>query len=74
MKVVLDHNKFKEQVAKQELRQEALAEQVGVDVRTIRNWSKTDRNISVTDCYNLCMALQVTWVDLLLPIDDTDEL
>ncbi len=63
MPALLDHKKLREEMRKQSLKQEPLAERLGISDRHLRNLRSRDTNVSASLLYDISMALQV-------PIDE----
>lgn len=63
MPALLDHKKLREEMRKQSLKQEPLAERLGISDRHLRNLRSRDTNVSASLLYDISLALQV-------PIDD----
>ncbi len=63
MPALLNHKKLREEMRKQSLKQEPLAERLGISDRHLRNLRSRDTNVSASLLYDISLALQV-------PIDD----
>lgn len=65
MPALLDHKKLREEMRKQSLKQEPLAERLGISDRHLRNLCSRDTNVSSSLLYDISLALQVPIVDLM---------
>jgi len=63
MPALLDHEKLREEMRKQSLKQEPLAERLGISDRHLRNLRSRDTNVSASLLYDISRALRV-------PIDE----
>ncbi len=59
MSALLDHKKLREEMRKQSLKQEPLAERLGISDRHLRNLRAKDTNVSMSLLYALSLALGV---------------
>ncbi len=65
MPALLNHKKLCEEMRKQSLKQEPLAERLGISDRHLRNLRSKDTNVSASLLYDISMALQVPIEDLM---------
>jgi len=59
MPALLDHEKLREEMRKQSLKQEPLAESIGISDRYLRTLCSKDTNVSTSILYKISQALNV---------------
>jgi len=70
MITLLDHEKLREEMRKQSLKQEPLAEDLGISDRHLRNLRARDTNVSASLLYALSQALGVPKDELVTVRED----
>jgi len=72
MPALLDHKKLCREMREQALKQEGLAELLGISDRHLRNLRRRDTNVSTALLYNLSRALQVPMDELVVLREDAE--
>ena len=72
MNAKLCHNKVRRAMLDKEIKQEALAEDLGISVRHVRNICYRDMDVGVSLCYNLSTIFGVT-MESLLVVEEENE-
>jgi len=72
MPALLDHEKLCEEMRKQSLKQELLAERIGISDRYLRILRSKDTNVSTSILYKISLALQVP-IDELVTVWEEEE-
>ncbi len=72
MSALLDHKKLREEIRKQSLKQEPLAERLGISDRHLRNLRSRDTNVSASLLYDISLALRVL-IDQLVTVREDEE-
>jgi len=72
MSMLLSHKKLREVMRKQSLKQEPLAEDLGISDRHLRNLCSRDTNVSTSLLYALSLVLQVP-IDELVTVREEEE-
>jgi len=72
MLALLDHKKLREEMRKQSLKQEPLAERLGISDRHLRNLRAKDTNVSMSLLYALSLALGVPTDELVTVREDEE--
>lgn len=73
MPALLNHKRLCMEIKNQELKQEALSEQLGISDRHLRNLCSKDTNVSTALLYRLSEVLQVPMGDLLTILGEEPE-
>lgn len=66
MIAILDHEKFRHELKKQNWKEEAFAELVGISDRHVRNLKKKDTNVTIALYYKIVQAFSLPMGALLV--------
>jgi len=70
MPALLNHKILLEEMRKKSLKQEPLAERLGISDRHLRNLRSRDTNISSSLLYDISLELQMSMDDLMIALEE----